>query len=356
MAFADIEKSEKLDIINIAIVKNDAFEKDEALKETFKTLSDKNNKDRLFNTKYTTQKDATKLLEEDKITGYILIKEDIKVVVKQSGIDQTILKTVTEEISQTEKIIENLATNEIKKNPDNLNDLNELYQNIYKKISLVQDQTNIKNISSSNLSYTMIEFYTLIAMTCLYGGIIGMTAINQNLPNMSSKGKRVATSPTSKLTTVISSALASYIVQIIGLAILFLYTIFVLNVDYGSNLPLIILLALTGTLAGLTLGIAVATLLKTNENLKTGIIISFTMLCSFLSGMMGITMKYIIDKNIPIINIINPANMITDGFYSLYYYETLDRFIFNEISLIIFSCLMLFISVLNLRRQKYDSI
>ena len=76
----------------------------------------------------------------------------------------------------------------------------------------------------------------------------------------------------------------------------------------------------------------------------------------FLSGMMGITMKYIIDKNVPIINKINPASMITDGFYSLYYYEGLERYIFNIISLLIFSFILLFISYLNLRRQSYDSI
>ena len=49
----------------------------------------------------------------------------------------------------------------------------------------------------------------------------------------------------------------------------------------------------------------------------------------FLAGMMGVTMKYVIDKNVPIINKLNPANMITDGFYSLYYYDTLDRYIFD---------------------------
>lgn len=70
-----------------------------------------------------------------------------------------------------------------------------------------------------------------------------MTAINQNLPNMSNNGKRVAVAPTSKGKVILSSLLASYIVQIIGVAILFVYTIFVLKVDYGSNLPLIILLA-----------------------------------------------------------------------------------------------------------------
>ena len=67
-------------------------------------------------------------------------------------------------------------------------------------------------------------------------------------------------------------------------------------------------------------------------------------------------MKYIIDKNVPLLNKINPANMITDGFYSLYYYNTLDRYIGNIISLVIFSVILLTISGLVLRRQKYDSI
>ena len=80
------------------------------------------------------------------------------------------------------------------------------------------------------------------------------------------------------------------------------------------------------------------------------------MLGCFLSGMMGITMKYIVDKNIPIINKINPASMITDGFYSLYYYDTLDRFFFNIISLLLFSIIMFIISYNGLRRQKYDNI
>lgn len=103
-------------------------------------------------------------------------------------------------------------------------------------------------------------------------------------------------------------------------------------------------------------GVAIATLIKVNENTKIGILIGVTMLGCFLSGMMGITMKYIIDKNLPILNKINPASMITDGFYALYYYETPERFYFNIISLLIFSALMIFISLQGLRRQKYDSI
>lgn len=95
---------------------------------------------------------------------------------------------------------------------------------------------------------------------------------------------------------------------------------------------------------------------KTNENAKTGILITLTMFWCYLSGMMGITMKYIIDKNVPIVNKLNPASMITDGFYSLYYYDTLDRYFFNIASLIIFAFIMISISIFSLRSQKFEKL
>lgn len=358
MAFSNIENSEKLEIINIAIVDNQDFNNNTIFKESFKILSDEENEDRLFNTKYTTEEEAKKLLENDEIIGYMVLEKDNpKVVVTTSGINETIFKYVTEEISQTSEIVNNLAENEIK-NEMIAGNYNVDYEKIYQDIlEIAQNQeANIDDISSNNLSYTMIEFYTLIAMACLYGGILGMVAINQNLANMSSNGKRVSVAPTSKGKVILSSVLASYITQLIGLALLFVYTIFVLKVDYGTNLPLIILLGMVGSLAGLSMGLAIGTVFKTNDSVKTGIVISITMLGCFLSGMMGITMKYIIDKNIPFINKINPASMITDGFYALYYYETLDRYFFNVVSLLVFAVIMIAISYISLRRQKYDSI
>ena len=357
MAFSNIEKSEKLDIIDIAIVETSEFNNNEIFKEAFKTLSDKDNQDRLFNTKYVKEKQAEKLLKDGKITGYLLLRERPKVVVTTSGINETILKYATEEIMQTTKIVETLSKSEIKKEIEDGN-YNVDYEKIYSKVlEITKDSNaNIENITSNNLSYTMIEFYTLIAMACLYGGILSMVVVNQNLANMSSNGKRVSVSPISKEKLILSSVLASYITQLIGIFLLFIYTIFILHVDYGDSLALVILLAMVGSLAGLSLGVAVACLFKTNDNVKTGIVISITMLGCFLSGMMGITMKYIVDKNIPIINKLNPASMITDGFYSLYYYDTFDRFYFNIISLLIFAFLMIVISMFSLRRQKYDSI
>ena len=337
LAFSDIEKNEKLDIIDIAIVENEEFKKDEILKEAFQALSDEENEDRVFNIKYVEESNAKILLENDEISGYLMIQDKPKIVVSNSGINETVFTEITNEILANKERIETIVEEEIKSEMSSSNyniDYETIIKDATKKVS--ESKANIKNISNSNLSYTMIEYYTLIAMTCLYGGILGMSSINKNLANQSNTGKRVSVAPTTKLVTITSSALAAFITELIGVALLFLYTIFVLHVDYGAHLPLVILLSVVGTFAGLSLGIAVSCIFKTNEDTKTGIIIAFTMLGCFFSGMMGITMKYVIDKNIPIINKLNPANMITDGFYSLYYYTTLDRFYFNLISLLIF--------------------
>ncbi len=358
MAFSDIENKEKLDIIDIAIVNNTYFEQNEIYKKSFSNLESKNNKDRLFSIKYVDEKQAKKLLEKKKITGYLKLEESSpKVIIAQNGINETVFKYVTEEISEQEKIIKNIFEYKLK-DMNSSNSINDIYNDLYKNIKeiLNSNKVQIKDISSNNLSYTMIEFYTLIAMTCLYGGILGMVAISKNLANISNNGKRISVSPVPKRELILSSILASYIIQVIGLVILFLYTNIILKIDYGNNYLLIILLSLVGSFAGLCLGTFISSTFKVGENTKTGIIIAITMVCCFLSGMMGITMKYIIDKNIPILNKINPASMITDGFYSLYYYDTKTRFYFNVISLLLFSIVLLSISMLSLRRQKYDNI
>ncbi len=358
LAFSDIENKETLDIIDIAIVNNEEFKTDTYFTESFKVLSKKKEPNQLFNIKYTNLSTAQSLLKEKKITGYLLFENhEVKITVNDKGYNETILRFVVDELSSQKEMLETLTTKEItdsyKSGNQNVN-----YEKIYQDTLNLINSTipKLNNISNSNLSYTMIEYYTLLAMACLYGALIAMFVTNKKIANMSSAGKRTSISPAHKKTLLLGSFLASYLVQLLGILILYLYTILVIKVDYGNNTFLVFLLLMAGSLAGLTLGVAISTILKSNENTKTGILISLTMLASFLSGMMGITMKYIIDTNIPILNKINPAAMITDGFYSLYYYSTLDRFYFNIISLLIFSVIMLFISYQGLRRDKYDSI
>lgn len=357
LAFHDIEKNETFKAIPIAVVENVAWQNSDIWKNTIESLSEYND-NQVFNTSYKTLEEAESLLEEGDITGYLLLENNTpKVIIKENGTSETILKSVIESINSNINIIKDYIEIKVKEEIKNNNYTNIDYEGITKEaLSMLEIENNIKDITNNNMSYTMIEYYTLIAMAALYGGILGMVAINKCLANMGNIGKRVSVSPTKKGTIIISSALASYITQVVGVALLFLYTIFVLKVDYGTNLPLIILLSLVGSFTGLSLGIATSSILKTSENTKLGIILAITMTGCFLSGMMGITMKYIIDKNVPIVNMLNPAALITDGLYALYHYDTLTRYWKDLISLLIISIVLILISIKALRRNKYDSI
>lgn len=355
MAFSNIEKDEMLKVFSIAVVSIDNSKEQEIYKETLEKLS--TGDARLFNLKYVDEEEANRLLDESEIEGYVVISDDVKVVIKENGSNQTIIKFVIQEIKQNKKIVEDLSLKEIEKETSNGNysfDTTEIVNNILTKIN--SQEVSLNSLSSSNLSYMTIEYYTLIAMACMYTGMLGLTSINNCLANMSNKGKRISVSPNKKSTIVLSSLIGSYIVSLLGLSILLLFLLFVLKVDFGNNMLLVILLSMVGSLAGISLGVLVASVFKLSEGAKTGIIIAISMFLSVLSGMTGVTLKYVIDTNVPIVNLINPNNLITDGFYSLYYYNTLDRYFRDLIYLIIFVIICLVISFFSLRREQYDSI
>ena len=358
MAFSNIEKDEKLKVFDIAVVNDSQFENQKIYQEALKELSADDSENKLFNIKYVKKEKADSLLDDSDIEGYIIFKnEEPQVVVKKNGTYQTLIRFVVTEIGQNKSIIENLTKktveNEIAKGSTSF-DPEKIAKDILEKIN--NGQVNMKNISASNLSYMQIEFYTLIAMTCMYCGMLGLTAINNCLANMSSKGKRISVSPNKKSIIVLSSAIGSYLVSMVGIAILILFLRFVLKVDFGDNTPLVILLSAVGDLAGISIGVLIASVFRVSEGAKTGITIAITMFLSVLSGMMGVTLKYVIDKNVPVINLINPNNLITDGFYSLYYYDTLDRYLRDVTYLLVFVVICLTISFISLRREKYDSI
>ena len=350
LAFKDIEKNESFSFFDIAIVNSEEYLNNPIYKEAYTSLSEGD--DKLFDINYVSKEEADVLLEDKEIVGYLEFSESVSITINQNGINETILKFVVDEIESNKEMINSLIQKRLENNK--YSEIELIIGEIKSKV--LNTSVSLKDQTKDNISYTMIEYYTLIAMTALYGGTIAIYITNLKLANMGSIGKRTAVTAIKKSSLLLSSLLASYLIQILELALLFLFTIFVLSVDYGNNLLYIIILALIGSFAGLTLGVAIATLIRASENTKTGILIAVTMFGCFLSGMMGITMKYVVDTYAPLVNLVNPAALITDGFYNLYYYGLNDNFILDLILLLVFSAVMLLISYRGLRRQKYDSI
>lgn len=347
MAFGNWVESEKFESIDIAIIKNSYYEDNEVAKRVFESIS--SDEDRVFNITYVSDDVALKLLNDDKIAGYIKYYDGgSDITVKSNGISATIIKSVVDEIDTYNVLFNDLIEKELTSSFD----IDKAVTEAIKKFENIQVKT--KDVSVKKLDIAVIEYYSLLSMTCLYGGFIALTCISNSLASISSRGKRVEVAPTKKSVIILSSLLSSFIVQMIG-ALLLLAYLKLIGVNLYANVLGLMVVTVLGVLAGIALGLLISVVNNKNEGVKFGIVIAVSMACSVLAGLTGVSLKYVVDSNFPIINKINPAAMITDGLYALYY-EDISRFNYNMISLIIFVVVLVFISVVSLRRKKYDSI
>lgn len=325
--------------VEVAIVTNENYDQDQAFQEFIKTISQE---DGLLAPRYVSEKEAESLLESGDVKGIITKTETILLKVKSSGIDQTILKTVTDEYLVKSHMIENLLANGA---------------NFQQLMATMNDTTNyLQSNSTDNVNLSVIFFYTIIAMSSLYGGNWYMRCICDTTANLSDRGIRFNVSPVKKSQALLCDFIAANVIQFVSMLILLAYLIFVIGIDFGNQISLIFLTILGGSLAGSSMGSLISAVGTQAYQVKTSLLVGITMLMSFLSGMMMVQVKYYVQAYAPIIAKINPANMITDAFYSLYYYGGGSRFYMNIASLFIFSGILYFISFIILRRKQYDSL
>jgi ABC-2 type transport system permease protein len=133
----------------------------------------------------------------------------------------------------------------------------------------------------------------------MYAGFWGLKIINESQANLSSLGARISVSPIHKLKLILYSFLTAYFLQVIIDLILLFYLNVVLKIDFGNEIGRVILLTLTGSLAGMSVGTLIGALPLKNENAKISIFVMISMLLSFLSGLMYLDIKYIIANKLP---------------------------------------------------------
>lgn len=341
LAFANLTASEEFETVNVALVQ----EQDNShFKETLESLQDSD--DKLINLQVTSLDKAKQLLKDEKISGYYLVNEDIKLIVNNTGIGETILESIVNEYNSTMSTIENIAT----LNPQ------VLQSNILEATNLSKNNFETQDIGG-NVDLTVVYFYTLIGMNCLNASFCGLRTTSQIEANLSRQGTRIGVSPISKLITVLSGILSAFIIQFIIMMVLMAYLVFGLGIDFGSQTGYILLLIAIGCFTGVGLGNFAGNVLKfKKEDTKISFLSSFSLVLSFFSGMMIIDIKYWMQSNLPILTYINPVSLITDGLYALYYYDNLNRYTTNMICLFVIGVLLILGSLFITRRKQYDSI
>ena len=223
MTFSNMQQSSSFQAIKVAIINDENYKNDLYFSNAISSLekSDTHSgKDQspILNVTYVNDlESANSLLENKSISGILQLEQQKPVLTfKSPGVKETILKKIVESINDKRPIYEqqlaNLETNiesairsKIKSGQKpNIKELqSEIGQSISQNLShklkdLSENTIDFHSTSDKVLDYTVIEYYSLIAMACLSGAFISMFTISSMLANMSERGKRLSVSSTKK--------------------------------------------------------------------------------------------------------------------------------------------------------------
>lgn len=293
----------------------------------------------------TDEAQAKQLLSEKKISGIIYNTDAITLTVNGEGISESILNSFVSQYVQKRETITTIAQS----SPNQISKVLALEE---------QNQSYLNEISFTKASIDPMTsyFYALLAMNCLYGCFAGLSSAIDIKANLSSLASRRLVAPTNKMKMLLGDFLGAVLVQFICSMITLCYLLFVLKVDIGQKLFLSILTILVGCVIGVSTGLFIGSIGHQSDRMKSSLVLGGTMVECFLSGLMVGNMREIVERYAPIINRINPATLIVDGFYSLTIYDTYDRYARNLISMLVIAGILCLGSYIAIRRERYASI
>lgn len=304
-----------------------------------------NNGNHLIATQELSGSAALAKLENEEISGIYYVGKSPSLTVAANGIPQSILQSVLSSYETGKSTIRQI----VRTHPSGL------WKGIRQMLNQQETITQV-SLGGHTINGNVQFFYALIAMTCLYGCFIGFGSAITLQANITSLAARRCITPTHKLKLILSEQITSFLLGYLDVIVLLIYLRYILKLDFQGKIRPMLLISFFGSLIGVSIGIFVGSIGKMKEGVKIGIILGFSMVCSFLSGLMNNTMKDIVEKNAPFINRINPAALISDAFYCINVYDDMGRYYRNLITLAVMSVVLVTASFLLIRRESYDSI
>ena len=311
--------------------------------------------DPLFYYKQTNKEEAERLMEQGKVFGTIENGDPIKFILAPSedpGFKAGIIESVLNQHQQNFKSIRTIME---KKSQEGDLDPNFLEESI--RLLNQRQSPAIKDVTPNKLSSPyIILFFSLLGYSALLAMTSSIFYVSSELEaDLSHIALRQGISPVPKFIRFIAGALPRLLLQMIASLLLFLY-LKILGIDFGDQTLAIILLIEAGCAAGFFIGSGIATTFRKSEKILSALAIGLPLLFASLSGMMSPVVLTYANKYVPFLQRVNPIIKITDGIYSLYYYEGYSRYLRNLGELALLAAVFLGITIFNLRRKQYENI
>lgn len=353
-AFASLENEGALSTIPVGVVEDEAYKSEVWFGKMMDTLGMPSEGEDAFLEVLAVsgEEEADLLLKEEKVDGYIVIKNgNPRLFVKKSGINQTVLKNLLDRYIRTRESIIDI----MKKNPKALGAwaLEAAVSGVEMK---EEDYFEEVSFSGRKPSVTVTYYYSLLAMTCLFGGFHGIMIVSSLQANLSPQGARNTLSPGSRGRLFGALFLAALATLSCCMIVVLCFIRFVLGVSFGGQFGYAVLACILGSGVGISFGCMISLPSRWKFGMKISMVVFATLFCSYLAGLMVSGINYIVQEKAPILAAVNPAARISDAFYCLYYYDSHGRYWLNMGILVLMTAVMFGVSAVFVRRKQYESI
>lgn len=247
---------------------------------------------------------AETLLNDGEVSAVIVTGEETKVLLRENGLNSTIVKTVVDGYLQSKDMFVEAAMNG--KLPE-----------VMEAFSAEVTTLSAKEFEGATKDPFVQYFYALIAMASLYGAMYGLMNTNELNQKLSLVSARRLAAPMRTVPTVLCDVAAAFTIQYLQFLIILAYSILILKVDFGSVSGWLFLGGAFYSLLGVLNGYFIGTVVQKSDSLQNSIMMGTTMFSCFLAGLMVGNIRTAIELTVPIVNRINPATLIADSLQAL---------------------------------------
>lgn len=230
------------------------------------------------------------------------------------------------------------------------------------------EQTGGKAVLNFQMEYThevaatpdfnrnAIYFLSLLGVAAFYALHLGVRAATDLEGNLSHTAERILMAPLPKKYFLVQNLLAALAVEMIKNSILLVWFVLTGKLDCVSMLHKFMLVLMVTSIVGLLHGMLIAVLVKTNYVTKQRICQGIALVYCLFAGMMFYKIRYNINVKMPILAVINPANMATDALYQLYFFNNEALYQRDLMILVIMMVILSVIAIFITRRKSYARI
>lgn len=359
LMFANLDDATAFDPVATAVVADAHYDEATAFSSVIDELGEEGDDQLLDIRTFATVDEARNALTAGEVIGIVSVEADgtPKLAVSPDsgglGVEQigrTILDTVMNTYVRNADLLASLAAD----NPLALADPDLVEEALTHGNATVQ-----VSLTHSTPVQSVRYYYALLGMAALFCGQVGMLAICETQPNLTPLGARRAIGATSRGKTLVATLAASWAISFACLLVAFLFIRFVVGVDFAGREGMCVVAIAVAALFATSLGTLLGSLPKVGFGVKTGLLTGLTCLLSLFAGLYGEPCMDLADqiaREAPVLAAVNPAKVVTDAFYSLYYYDSLVPFAEKAGILLIMTVVLFAVSALFVRRQRYASL